>query len=112
MGQIADYVIALLDEIVGKPCEREKRYDWALGDESAKTGRRAMLPFDAVWESRKLIAEVDEDQHRQSTTSTRRSWRSRPRRARRRPRRGCRWRSGSSAHRSSRRYDECSRAFR
>jgi hypothetical protein len=66
MGQIADYVIALLDEILDEPCEREKRYDWALGDKSAKTGRRAMLPFDAVWESRKLIAEIDEDQHRQS----------------------------------------------
>jgi hypothetical protein len=66
MGQIADYVIALLDEILNEPCEREKRYEWALGDKSAKTGRRAMLPFDAVWESRKLIAEIDEDQHRQS----------------------------------------------
>ena len=66
MGQIADYVITLLDEILDEPCEREKRYEWALGDTSAKTGRRAMLPFDAVWESRKLIAEIDEDQHRQS----------------------------------------------
>ncbi len=66
MGQIADYVITLLEEILDEPCDREKRYAWALGDESPKTGRRARLPFDAVWESRKLIAEIDEDQHRDS----------------------------------------------
>jgi hypothetical protein len=64
MGQIAGYVIGLLEEILDEPCEREKRYAWALGDESEKTGRRAMLPFDAVWENRKLIVEIDEDQHR------------------------------------------------
>ena len=39
MGQIADYVTGLLGEILDEPCEWEKRYDWALGDKSAKTGR-------------------------------------------------------------------------
>lgn len=64
MGKVADYVIALLDEILGGGVEREKRYPWALGDESEKTGRRAQLPFDAVWEGHRLVVEVDEDQHR------------------------------------------------
>jgi hypothetical protein len=50
--------------LLGESPEREKRYLWALGDVSAKTGRAVQLPFDAVWESRRLIAEVDEDQHR------------------------------------------------
>jgi hypothetical protein len=42
----------------------EKRFPWALGDVSPRTGRAAQLPFDAVWESRELIVEIDEDQHR------------------------------------------------
>ncbi len=49
------------------PSEREKRFEWALGDPSPKTQRRAKLPFDAVWEAEKLIVEIDEDQHREST---------------------------------------------
>ncbi len=43
---------------------REARFGWALGDLSEKTRRRERLPFDAAWESRKLIVEVDEEQHR------------------------------------------------
>lgn len=50
----------------GEPSERERRFPWALGDASEKTNRRVELPFDAVWESRRLIVEVDEDQHRRS----------------------------------------------
>jgi hypothetical protein len=34
---------------------------------SPKTGRAARLPFDAVWEARRLIVEVDEDQHTEAT---------------------------------------------
>ena len=64
MGRVANYVISLLGEILQEEPEREKRYHWALGDMSPKTGRRAKLPFDAAWESRRLIVEVDEDQHR------------------------------------------------
>jgi hypothetical protein len=64
MGAIAIYVIDLLTEVLGEQPEREKSYPWAIGDISSKTGRAARLPFDAVWESRKLIVEIDEDQHR------------------------------------------------
>ena len=63
MGRVANYVISLLAEVLQEEPEREKRYDWSLGDVSETTGRRARLPFDAVWESRRLIVEVDEDQH-------------------------------------------------
>jgi hypothetical protein len=64
MGAIASHVIGLAAELLGEEPEREKRFPWALGDVSAKTGRAHRLPFDAVWESRRLIIEVDEDQHR------------------------------------------------
>ncbi len=64
MGRVANYVIDLLAELLDEQPEREKRFAWAVGDVSAKTGRVAKLPFDAVWESRRLIVEVDEDQHR------------------------------------------------
>jgi hypothetical protein len=68
VGKVADYVIGLLDEILDGGVEREKRYPWALGDRSDKTGRQARLPFDAVWEARRLVVEVDEDQHRRPVT--------------------------------------------
>jgi len=67
MGRTAQYVLDLVESLLGK-AERERRFAWCVGDVSAKTGRRAGLPFDAVWESRKLIVEVDEDQHRKATT--------------------------------------------
>ena len=57
-------MIELLSELLGEVPEREKRYVWALGDVSVKTCRAVQLPFDAVWESRRLIVEIDEDQHR------------------------------------------------
>lgn len=66
IGAIASHVISLLAEILGSQPEREKTYAWALGDVSPKTGRAALLPFDAVWEDRQLIVEVDEDQHRRA----------------------------------------------
>lgn len=66
MGKVASYILDLLAEILGEVPETEKRYPWALGDRSEKTGREVQLPFDAVWESRKLIVEVDEDQHRKA----------------------------------------------
>jgi hypothetical protein len=64
VGAIADHVIKLLTELLGEEPEREKSFPWVLGDTSPKTGRARQLPFDAVWESRRLIVEVDEDQHR------------------------------------------------
>jgi hypothetical protein len=45
-----DHVVAILGE---QPDARNKRYDWARGDAGTR------LPFDAVWESRRLIVEVD-----------------------------------------------------
>ena len=63
----ADYVIKLVEEIIGEKAAREQRFPWAQGDPSTRTRRAAMLPFDAVWESRKLIVEIDEDQHREAT---------------------------------------------
>jgi hypothetical protein len=64
VGRAANYVIELLAEILGERPETEKSYPWALGDKSEKTGRQVQLPFDAVWEARKLVVEVDEEQHR------------------------------------------------
>ena len=64
MGAISNYVIGLASELLGEEPDREKLYPWALGDVSAKTGHARRLPFDAVWEKRRLIVEVDEDQHR------------------------------------------------
>lgn len=66
MGRTETYVVSLLERLLG-PVERGKRYEWARGDASPRTGRSAMLPFDAVWEQRLLIIEIDEDQHREAT---------------------------------------------
>jgi hypothetical protein len=62
MGRTANHVIGLLEQILG-PAEKEKRFPWARGDPSPKTGRQVELPFDAFWRTRRLIVEVDEDQH-------------------------------------------------
>jgi hypothetical protein len=66
MGRTEKYIVSLLERLLG-PAERGKRFEWALGDVSPKTLRAARLPFDAVWEDRRLIIEVDEDQHRDAT---------------------------------------------
>jgi hypothetical protein len=55
VGRILDYVIGLLEEILGEPATRERRFAWAAGDPGPGTDRSALLPFDAVWESRRLI---------------------------------------------------------
>lgn len=56
------YVTELLAELLGPP-EVEKRYDWARGDSRDPSRVGVMLPFDAVWEERRLIVEIDERQH-------------------------------------------------
>jgi hypothetical protein len=66
MGRTERYVVSLLEQLLG-PAERGKRFEWAVGDISPKTGRAARLPFDAVWEEHKLIVEVDEEQHHEAT---------------------------------------------
>jgi very-short-patch-repair endonuclease len=59
------YVTDLLEQLLG-PCEKEKRFDWARGDSRTPSGKGVPLPFDAVWESRRLIVEIDERQHDES----------------------------------------------
>lgn len=66
MGKTAKHVLRLIDEILGKG-DREVCFPWAKGDPSPKTKRARQLPFDGVWEARKLIIEVDEDQHALAT---------------------------------------------
>jgi hypothetical protein len=66
MGRTEKYVVDLLEQTLG-PAERGKRFDWAVGNVSSKTKRAVRLPFDAVWENRKLIVDVDEEQHTQET---------------------------------------------
>lgn len=66
MRRTEKYVVGLLERLLG-PAERDKRYSWAVGDVSGRTGRAVALPFDAVWEERQLIVEVDEEQHREET---------------------------------------------
>lgn len=58
-------MIAILEEALGEPAEPQKRFPWALGDPDA-AGHSVQPPFDAVWEARRLIVEVDEDRHRVS----------------------------------------------
>ena len=60
--QMQRYITGLLEQLLG-PAEHEKRFDWARGD-SRTGGRGVPLPFDAVWENRHLIVEIDEQQHR------------------------------------------------
>lgn len=59
------YVTNLLEDLMG-PAEIEKRFDWARGDSRDPNRRGVPLPFDAVWEGRKLIVEIDERQHGES----------------------------------------------
>jgi hypothetical protein len=63
MGRIERWVVELCERVLG-PRDAVCRFDWALGDPSPRTGRCVRLPFDAVWEERRVIVEVDEDQHR------------------------------------------------
>lgn len=56
------YATSLLEDLLG-PAEIEKRFDWARGDSRDPSRRGVPLPFDAVWEGRKLIVEIDEQQH-------------------------------------------------
>lgn len=58
---VTELLAELLAELLGVP-EIEKRYDWARGDPGTRA-KGTMLPFDAVWERRRLIVEIDERQH-------------------------------------------------
>ena len=60
--EVQRYVTSLLEELLGRT-EVEKRFDWARGDSRDPGKPGVPLPFDAVWERRKLIVEIDEQQH-------------------------------------------------
>lgn len=62
------YVLALCDEALGLASERQRTFDWLLGDESAKTGRRRPLPVDAYWPKLGLVVEFHEKQHTETVT--------------------------------------------
>lgn len=57
------YVLALCDEALGVTSKRQWTFDWLLGDESGKTGRRRPLPVDAYWPTLGLVVEFHEKQH-------------------------------------------------
>lgn len=60
--EVQRYVTELLETLLG-PAETEKRFPWCRGDSRVSTRLGLPLPYDAVWEARKLIVEVDERQH-------------------------------------------------
>jgi hypothetical protein len=62
VGSDEDYVLDLLDELLGTQASRQHRFDWLLGD-PGQTGRRVRLPVDGYWPSRALIVEYRERQH-------------------------------------------------
>lgn len=57
------YVLGLCDEALGVAGQRQRTFDWLLGDESARTGRRKPLPVDAYWPTLRLVVEFHEKQH-------------------------------------------------
>jgi hypothetical protein len=60
------YALALCDEVVGQPSQREVRFDWLLGD-PGRNGRRRRLPLDAYWPELALVVEFYEYQHDRAT---------------------------------------------
>lgn len=58
----ADYVIDLLDELIGQPAVREHCFEWLVGD-PGRNGARRKLPVDAYWPHLKFVIEYREDQH-------------------------------------------------
>lgn len=61
-GSDENYVLDLLDELVGSPASRQHRFNWLLGD-PGHTGQRVRLPVDGYWPSRPLVVEYRERQH-------------------------------------------------
>jgi hypothetical protein len=45
------------------PGERQKRFDWLIGDASLTTGKKRRLPLDGYWDSFRLAVEFQEKQH-------------------------------------------------
>ncbi len=57
------YVIDLCDEVLGEKANRQKRFDFLLGDLHKDGKTRTMLPVDAYYESLNLVVEFMEKQH-------------------------------------------------
>jgi hypothetical protein len=57
------YVIDLCDLVLGQPANRQKRFDFLLGDLHKDGKTRTMLPVDAYYESLNLVIEFMEKQH-------------------------------------------------
>lgn len=62
MDKDEHYIIGLCDEILGKPAQRQHRFDFLLGDQNTN-GKRRHLPVDAYYPDEKLVIEYREIQH-------------------------------------------------
>lgn len=60
------YVLDLVDEILGSVGLRQHRFEWLLGEPSAR-GVRPKLPVDGYWPSHGLVVEYREIQHDRPT---------------------------------------------
>ena len=67
------YVLDLCDAILRWPSERQKRFDFLLGDPGA-TGRQVRLPVDAYYPDLKLAIEYREIQHTEAITHFDKPW--------------------------------------
>lgn len=56
------YVLDLCDQVLGRQCERQYRFDFLLGDPSP-SGKRVKLPVDAYYSDLNLVIEYREMQH-------------------------------------------------
>lgn len=66
VGSDEEYVLRLLDRMVGESGLRQHRFHWLLGDPNGQ-GRQVRLPVDGYWPSRRLVVEYRELQHDQPT---------------------------------------------
>jgi len=62
------YVIDLCDSVLGQPANRQKRFDFLLGDLHKDGKTRTQLPVDAYYESLNLVVEFMEKQHTEDVT--------------------------------------------
>ncbi|MBC7425946.1 MAG: hypothetical protein H7321_05370 [Bacteroidia bacterium] len=57
------YVLDLCDKVLGEKAERQKRFDFLLGDLHKDGFSRTKLPVDAYYPSYQLVIEYKESQH-------------------------------------------------
>ena len=61
-GRDESYVLDLCDEVLERPCCRQHRFDWLVGD-AGKDGRCRRLPVDGYYPTLGLVIEYRERQH-------------------------------------------------